>query len=132
MDGWTEGRMDLWTKVQMNRCMDGQTDGYTVSLILIFFASFGVRRGVAATPWLLWRALKIEVCFSTMKISHNPVEGGWGPLKKSLSRPSEYRLEGWVSSTMHHAMLSRITIGARGAAAPGLAPRGASRLWMRP
>ena len=58
MDGWTEGRMDLWTKVQMNRCMDGQTDGYTVSLILIFFASFGVRGGGGGYPLVTLESLE--------------------------------------------------------------------------
>ena len=31
--------------------------------------------------------LKIEVCFSFMKINHNLVEGGWGALKKFSSLP---------------------------------------------
>ena len=43
---------------------------------------------MAATPWLPWSALKIEVCFSIMKISHNPVEEGWGRLEKSSARPT--------------------------------------------
>ena len=43
--------------------------------------------GVAATPGLLWIVLKIEICFSIIKISNNPVEGGWGSLKRSSSRP---------------------------------------------
>ena len=42
---------------------------------------------MAATPWLLCSALKIKICFSIIRISHNPVEGGWGPLNKS-SRPA--------------------------------------------
>ena len=44
---------------------------------------------MAATPWLPWSALKIEVCFSIMQISNNPVEGGWESLKRSSSRPTE-------------------------------------------
>ena len=44
---------------------------------------------MAATPWLPWSALKIEICFSIMKISNNPVEGGCWSLKRSSSRPNE-------------------------------------------
>ena len=45
-------------------------------------------RGVAATPGLLWIALKIEKCFSIMKISKTPTSDGWGSLKRFLSRPN--------------------------------------------
>ena len=45
---------------------------------------------MAATPWLPWSALKIEVCFLIMQISNNPVEGGWGSVKRSSSRPTTH------------------------------------------
>ena len=54
--------------------------------LFCFFLEKG--RGVAATPRLLWIALKIEICFSIMKISQTPASDGWGSLKRSLSRPT--------------------------------------------
>ena len=45
---------------------------------------------MAATPWLLCSALKIELCFSIMQISNNPVKGGWGSVKRSSSRPTTH------------------------------------------
>ena len=48
---------------------------------------------MAATPWLLWSAQKIWVCFSIMQISNNPVEGGRGSVKRSSSRPAIWLYE---------------------------------------
>ena len=47
---------------------------------------------MAATPWLLCSALKIELWFSIMQISNNPVQGGWGSVKRSSSRPNVHSL----------------------------------------
>ena len=65
-------------KVQIDVQTDARTDGNTVKVdFKSFFCLFLGKGGeVAATPWLLWSALKIEVCFSILKINHYPVEGG--------------------------------------------------------
>ena len=87
MDGQIEGRMDKSTDGQMYGWTERWTHSKTkFKLFCLFLGKKGW--GVVPTPWLLWSALKIEVCFSIIKISHNPVEGGWGLLKKSSSRPN--------------------------------------------
>ena len=37
---------------------------------------------------LTWECPENKICFSIMKISHNPVEEGWGRLEKSSARPT--------------------------------------------
>ena len=45
----------------------------------MLFASFWKKGGgVAATPGLLWIVLKIEICFSIIKISYTPASHVWG------------------------------------------------------
>ena len=56
-----------------------------------FFTSFwGMVGGGGGGGYLLltWECPENEICFSIMKISHNPVEEGWGRLEKSSARPT--------------------------------------------
>ena len=80
MDGRTDDNV-----ICMDKCTNVQTDRHTVRVdFKLICLSLQKKRGgwVAATPWLIRSALEIEVFFQIMKISHNPMEGGWGCLNK--------------------------------------------------